>query len=173
PGTGDDGWLRALHAVVAPLLSAFRPDVLVTQCGADAHARDPLADLRLSVDGQRAAYHALRAWADACCAGRWLATGGGGYAHVEVVPRAWAHLLGVLVDAPVPPDRLTPASWRALATARRPGVAPPLRMTDGAAAAYRPWPPAGAPDAVDAAIAETRRRVFPAHGLTAGAAAGG
>ena len=30
------------------------------QCGADAHRLDPLADLRLTVDGQRAAYLALR-----------------------------------------------------------------------------------------------------------------
>ena len=34
--------------------AAFRPQILVTQCGADAHQEDPLADLALTVDGQRA-----------------------------------------------------------------------------------------------------------------------
>ena len=60
PGTDDAGWLRAFHAVVPSVLRAFRPQVLVTQCGADTHRLDPLADLRLTVDGQRAAYLALR-----------------------------------------------------------------------------------------------------------------
>jgi acetoin utilization deacetylase AcuC-like enzyme len=48
PGTADAGWLRAFDAVAPSLLAAFRPQVLVTQCGADTHAEDPLADLRLS-----------------------------------------------------------------------------------------------------------------------------
>ena len=39
--TGDAGWLRALHAVVPPLLRAFRPDVLVSQHGCDMHWLDP------------------------------------------------------------------------------------------------------------------------------------
>ena len=59
PGTGDDGWLRAFRAVVPGAVRAFRPDVLVTQCGCDTHHEDPLADLELSVDGQRAAIGAL------------------------------------------------------------------------------------------------------------------
>jgi acetoin utilization protein AcuC len=99
PGTGDEGWLRAFHAVVPSVLRAFRPQILVTQCGADAHRLDPLADLRLSVDGQRATYLALRSLADELCGGRWVATGGGGYALVEVVPRAWTHLLAVATGA--------------------------------------------------------------------------
>ena len=35
PGTADAGWLRAFHAVVPSLLHSFRPQVLVTQGGAD------------------------------------------------------------------------------------------------------------------------------------------
>lgn len=56
PGTRDAEWQRAFHAVVPSVLDAFRPQVLVTQCGADAHREDPLADLAMSVDGQRASY---------------------------------------------------------------------------------------------------------------------
>ena len=36
-GTDDAGWLRAFNAVVPPLLRAFEPQILVTQCGCDAH----------------------------------------------------------------------------------------------------------------------------------------
>jgi acetoin utilization protein AcuC len=165
PGTGDAGWLRAFHAVVPSVLRAFRPQILVTQCGADSHRLDPLADLRLSVDGQRASYLALRALADELCEGRWVATGGGGYALVEVVPRAWTHLLAVATGEPIEPAALTPPSWRALARARRPQREVPLRMTDDVDPAYEPWQPTGEPDGVDRSILATRKAVFPLHGL--------
>ena len=60
PGTSDAGWLRAFHAVVPPLVREFAPDILVTQHGCDSHMDDPLTNLMLSVDGQRASYLALR-----------------------------------------------------------------------------------------------------------------
>src|SRR3954465_12345273 len=50
-GTDDSGWLRAFTAVVPSVLRAFKPQILVTQCGCDAHHEDPLADLPLTVDG--------------------------------------------------------------------------------------------------------------------------
>ncbi len=52
-GTGDAGWLRAFHAVVPEVLADFRPQVLVTQHGADTHFEDPLAHLAVSLDAQR------------------------------------------------------------------------------------------------------------------------
>jgi acetoin utilization protein AcuC len=165
PGTPDTGWLRAFHAVVPSLLRAYRPQILVTQCGADSHQLDPLADLRLSVDGQRASYLALRGLADELCDGRWVATGGGGYALVEVVPRAWTHLLAIATGDPVDPATPTPPGWRKLARQRRPDRDIPLRLTDEADVSYQPWQPAGQPDPVDRAIAATRRAVFPLHGL--------
>jgi acetoin utilization protein AcuC len=58
-GTGDAGWLRALDAVVPPLIRAFRPDVLVSQHGCDSHRLDPLAHLDLSLDAQRRAQSML------------------------------------------------------------------------------------------------------------------
>jgi acetoin utilization protein AcuC len=177
-GTGDAGWLRAFHAVVPAVLRAFAPEVLVTQCGADTHALDPLADLRLSVDGQRASYVALRALADELCDGRWIATGGGGYALVEVVPRAWTHLLATATGDPLDPATPTPVAWQDLARARvspgggrRPrvrllphGPGVPGRLTDEGSTGYAPWEPGGT-DGVDRAIAATRREVFPLMGL--------
>jgi len=171
PGTGDAGWLRAFHAVVPSAVRAFKPQLLVTQCGADAHRADPLADLRLSVDCQRTAYLALAELADTVCGGRWLAFGGGGYALVEAVPRAWTHLLAIVTGEPIEPDTPTPPAWRALAQARCPQSHPPAAMTDfpGAAALlvpYRAWEPGAATaDAVDRAVLATRRAVFPLLGL--------
>lgn len=165
PGTGDSGWLRAFHAVVPGLLRAFRPQLLVSQCGADSHRLDPLADLRLTVDAQRESYLAMRGLADELCEGRWVATGGGGYAIVEAVPRAWTHLLAIATGEPLDPMAAVPDSWQNLAHRRRPGREVPTRMTDGAAPRYQPWQPTGEPDAIDRAIQATRRAVYPLHGL--------
>ncbi|BCJ42303.1 acetoin utilization protein AcuC [Actinoplanes ianthinogenes] len=165
PGTGDAGWLRAYHAVVPSVVRAFAPEIIVSQCGADAHRLDPLADLKLSVDGQRAAYLAMRSLADELCEGRWVALGGGGYALVEVVPRAWTHLLAVATGRPLDPGTPTPKSWRRLAAERRPGVTVPETMTDGAEPPVEPWSPGTENDPVDRAVLAARLAVFPLHGL--------
>ncbi|MCP2256811.1 acetoin utilization protein AcuC [Streptoalloteichus tenebrarius] len=164
PGTRDDGWLRAFHAVVPSLLAAFRPQVLVTQCGADTHREDPLADLGLSVDGHRAIYRTLRELADTHAGGRWLALGGGGYSLFRVVPRSWTHLLATVLDRDVDPNRPVPADWVAHAAPLAPTVPLPTAMTDGCDPGFAPWD--GSTDTpLDAAVLRTRRALFPLHGL--------
>jgi acetoin utilization protein AcuC len=165
PGTNDSGWLRAFHAVVPSVVRAFRPEVIVSQCGADGHRLDPLADLRLTVDGQRESYLAMRGLADELCGGRWIVTGGGGYALVEAVPRAWTHLLAIVTGDPLDPTTPTPDSWQNLAHRRRPSRDVPASLTDGVVPEWRAWQPGSSPDAVDRTIMATRRAVFPLHGL--------
>ena len=104
PGTGDDGWLRAFRAVVPGAVRAFAPDVLVTQCGCDTHHEDPLANLQLTVDGQRTAIAELHALAHEAAGGKWVAFGGGGYGLVRCVPRTWTHLLAEATGNPVAPE---------------------------------------------------------------------
>jgi acetoin utilization protein AcuC len=177
-GTGDAGALRAFHAVVPPLLRAFRPQVLLTQHGCDTHLLDPLAHLTMSVDGQRATYRALHELAHEVCDGRWVALGGGGYEPVQVVPRAWTHLIAEAAGITV--DGATPNAWREEASERGHEQAP-TSLTDGVTAAFTPWggdglDPWGGPldadvestrleAAVDGAIIATREAVFAAHGL--------
>ncbi|MGI8680604.1 MAG: acetoin utilization protein AcuC [Mycobacteriales bacterium] len=170
-GTGDAGWLRAFHAVVPPLVRAFGPDVLVSQSGCDSHALDPLANLMLSVDGQRTSYAALHELAHEVCAGRWVALGGGGYERVRVVPRAWTHLLAIAGGEPLDPGTQTPPEWRRLCLDRARESAPTL-LTDGRNPTWTPWQDgAGDPaNQVDQAIAGTRSAVFPWHGLDPAAA---
>jgi acetoin utilization protein AcuC len=162
-GTGDDGWLRAIDAVALPLVRAFAPTVLVSQHGCDSHALDPLANLLVSVDGQRTAHAALHELAHEVCDGRWLATGGGGYELVRVVPRTWTHLLAIATGTPVDPETETPQEWREFVVGRTGGHGP-TRMTDGRDALFRRYA-AGGKDPADQAIAATRAAVFPLHGL--------
>ncbi|GAA4080058.1 acetoin utilization protein AcuC [Actinomadura miaoliensis] len=166
PGTGDANWLRAFDAVVPPLLRAFRPQVLVTQHGCDSHALDPLAHLILSVDGQRTAYAMLHRLAHETAGGRWVVTGGGGYELVQVVPRAWTHLLAEASGRPIPPETPTPRDWREFVRLRTEEIAP-LRMTDGTSVVeVRTWAEGYDPaNPVDQAVLATRREVFPEHGL--------
>ena len=165
PGTGDAGWLRAFHAVVPQLVREFAPDILVTQHGCDSHADDPLAHLMLSVDGQRDAYLALHDLAHEVCAGKWIATGGGGYALVQVVPRAWTHLLATVAGNPIDPTLETPGDWREHVRSAYDLRAPSL-MTDGRTPAYRRWEDGYDPDTwLDRIINQTRTAAFPLHGL--------
>ena len=164
-GTSDAGWLRAIDAVVPPVLHAFGPDVLVTQHGCDTHRMDPLSNLRVTVDAQRLVAQRLHDLAHEVAHGRWVALGGGGYAVLDVVPRAWAHLLAVAAHRPVDPDQVVPQAWRAR-VARAFGREGPVSMSDGAVPAFRTWESGFDPAAeVDRAIRAPRAEVFPLLGL--------
>ncbi|QIQ03369.1 acetoin utilization protein AcuC [Streptomyces liangshanensis] len=165
-GTGDEGWLRAFHAVVPELLAEFRPQALVTQHGADTHFEDPLAHIAVSVDAQRAVQAACHDLAHEYVEdGRWVALGGGGYAVVDVVPRSWTHLVAIAAHAPIDPESVVPVAWRdeVYALTRQLG---PGRMTDGRTPQWRAWDAGYDPaDRLDQLILATRKAVFPLRGL--------
>jgi acetoin utilization protein AcuC len=164
-GTGDAGWLRAFDAVVPPLLRAFRPQIVVSQHGCDTHWRDPLANLRLSIDAQRMAHATIHQLAHEVAGGRWLLTGGGGYELVDVVPRTWTHLLAEAAGCAIDPAARIPSGWREYVS-RRTGRKPPELMTDGNEPAFTRFESGYDPaDPVDRAIIATRSAVFPEHGL--------
>ncbi len=166
-GTTDDGWLRVFDAVVPKVLRAFRPQVLVTQQGCDSHRDDPLAHLRLTIEGQRASYLRLHALAHELCDGRWIATGGGGYDWVDVVPLAWSHLTAIAAGSPIPPDSPVPSDWRTLVQAAL-GQEAPEFMGNGTSLRPRPWSAGYDPlDSLDKAVLRTEDAVYPALGLVA------
>jgi acetoin utilization protein AcuC len=112
---GDVPYLRAVEEVIAPAVRAFKPDIVVTQNGADPHHADPLAHLQITMPTFPRLYRALRdiAWDGA--GGKWLALGGGGYTF-DVVPRAWTLLFATMLEMDLP-DEL-PAAWLELAKVR-------------------------------------------------------
>ncbi|MBJ7288403.1 acetoin utilization protein AcuC [Williamsia sp.] len=183
PHTPDRLWLRAFHAVVPSLVRSFRPQVIVSQCGADSHRADPLTDLGLTIDGQRAAILAMRDLADTHCDGRWLAVGGGGYGVADVVPRIWTHLMAAALGRDVDPSTPTGDDWCDTAALAARTVHPDFvtevpahTMSDGGDTDFHAWEGnwgQDAPDGIsahlhqstDAAILATRSAVFPLHGL--------
>lgn len=100
----------AFDEVVAPALASFHPDVLVAQCGVDAHHADPLTHLALTLTDYRDLYERITELADAHCAGRLVCTGGGGYGTYSAVPRAWTLLAATLAEAELP--EALPEEWR-------------------------------------------------------------
>ena len=110
PYTGADAWLTAVRAMVPTLAAVFGPDVVVSQHGADSHAWDPLAHLRVTTTAMAEAARLVDAVAHRWAGGRWLATGGGGYDAYRVVPRTWA--LTWLAGEHREPETETPAGWR-------------------------------------------------------------
>ncbi len=125
PGTGENAWLGAIERVLPLLAAAFGPDLIVSQHGADAHAWDPLANLRITTTAMGKAARLVDAIAHRWAGGRWLATGGGGYDVYRVVPRTWT--LVWLAALHGDSSGAIPETWRArwASDAERYGQAPP------------------------------------------------
>ena len=100
-GRGARGWSPSARCCRrSPPCSG--PTSIVSQHGADSHAWDPLAHLRVTTTAMGEAARLVDEVAHRWAGGRWLATGGGGYDAYRVVPRAWAltWLAGAHREAP-------------------------------------------------------------------------
>jgi acetoin utilization protein AcuC len=156
PQTGDGAWLSALESIVPPLVTAWKPDVLLTQLGCDTHTTDPLAWLDLTTAAYRRAAVLLHGLAHEAAGGRWVATGGGGYQWARVVPRAWTIYFAEMAGAEIP-DFL-PEAWLEL-------VRNDYRMSVPEFLSEEPVANRGRDESVDQVVAEVKNRIFPAHGL--------
>lgn len=92
PYTEDDSWLDCFQESVEKIIAHFKPDVIVSQHGCDAHAYDPLAHIQCSMNVYLQVPLRIQELAGQWCEGRWIALGGGGYDIWRVVPRAWSLL---------------------------------------------------------------------------------
>lgn len=90
--TEDESFLSIYHAAMREVTAFFKPDIILTQNGADAHYFDPLTHLYGTMNLYKEIPRVARELANEYCEGRWIAVGGGGYDIWRVVPRAWAHL---------------------------------------------------------------------------------
>ena len=107
PYTGEGDYLWALEEVLGGAARAFRPDVMLTQLGADTHHGDPLANLGLTMTAYPKMASLLHEVAHDLCSNRWVATGGGGYQAETVVPKVWTIHFAEMCGAP----ELVPTEW--------------------------------------------------------------
>lgn len=93
PGADDEVYEACFDRIVAPLVRAFEPELLVAQIGADTLISDPLTHLRLTNNAYRAVVQKLLDYAPL-----FLALGGGGYDVFRTArcwTLAWSEMIGV------------------------------------------------------------------------------
>jgi acetoin utilization protein AcuC len=116
PYTENESYLECFDRVVPYAMAQFDPDVIVAQCGADAHASDPLADLMLTTQAYEQLFRQIMNLADDHTGGRLLLTLGGGY-RFDATVRIWAMLYLMATGQDLP--ETLPADWRERWEARR------------------------------------------------------
>jgi acetoin utilization deacetylase AcuC-like enzyme len=78
-GTGASVFIPLYSEIVVPVLSQFKPDLILVSAGYDAHYDDPLAGTKLDTLGFQAIVKSLNSAADDLCGGRILYALEGGY----------------------------------------------------------------------------------------------
>lgn len=108
--TEDDSFLEVYRTALSEIIESFKPDVILSQNGADAHYFDPLTHLYGSMKIYREIPKLAHELAHKYCDGKWIAVGGGGYDIWRVVPRAWSLLWMEMNDFKTP-ERELPKAW--------------------------------------------------------------
>jgi len=101
PYTEDDSWLESFNVTLRKVVDTYKPDVIISQHGCDAHAYDPLSHTHCSMRIYREIPAIIHELAHTYTGGKWIALGGGGYDIWRVVPRAWALVWLTMTDHPI------------------------------------------------------------------------
>jgi acetoin utilization deacetylase AcuC-like enzyme len=117
-GSTDADYLLAHRDIIGPVLAEFRPELVLVSAGYDAHERDPLASMRMSVSGYAAVIGSLRDVASRY-SGLALVTEGG--YELSALAACLDGSIAVLdgAAAPVIESREAPRGARAVAHARQ------------------------------------------------------
>jgi acetoin utilization deacetylase AcuC-like enzyme len=78
-GCGDCDYLAAFDRIVMPISRHFAPQAVLISAGFDAHARDPLAQMKLTEAAFGAMTRRVKRLAAECCQGRLVLALEGGY----------------------------------------------------------------------------------------------
>ncbi|MDQ6420866.1 acetoin utilization protein AcuC [Paenibacillus sp. LHD-117] len=117
PFTEDESWLESFNVTLRKVIKTFKPDVIISQHGCDAHAFDPLSHIHCSMNIYKEIPAIIHELAHTYANGKWIAIGGGGYDIWRVVPRAWAMIWLEMTDHPLAGEirgseaPALPASW--------------------------------------------------------------
>ena len=104
-GCGDSIFLEITDRVLDPALRRFAPDIILVSLGFDAHWADPLAQMRLSLDGYAAILQRVQQLAKDLCDGRLVCVLEGGY-NLRVVADGAAMVGAVLSGEPAAADAI-------------------------------------------------------------------
>jgi acetoin utilization deacetylase AcuC-like enzyme len=99
PGAGSAEFREAFSGAILPALAQFQPDFIFISAGFDAHAADPLANLRLTEDDYAWVTTELVKAANALCDGRVVSTLEGGYDLAALAASTRAHVRALQLAA--------------------------------------------------------------------------
>lgn len=108
--TEDESWLEVYSKSLKEIAAFFKPDVILTQNGADIHYYDPLTHLTATMKSFKEIPKLAHEIAHQYCDGRWIAVGGGGYDIWRVVPRAWSLIWLAMTEQQII-DSTLPKNW--------------------------------------------------------------
>lgn len=108
PGVGDKGYQFAFDELLWPFVERFRPQFVLLSAGFDAHHRDPLAHMLLSVSGYASLTRSLKQMAEEFCEGRVAVVLEGGY-DLDALAQGAVAVCRVLLGDDEIPDPLGPA----------------------------------------------------------------
>jgi len=111
PYTFEEPYLKTLEKIVKPIARKYKPEIIITQLGADTHFTDPLTNLMLTTRTYQKIAKFLYDLSNEVCDGKWLALGGGGYSP-DIVGKAWTIYFAQMADFKIPEK--VPESWRSL-----------------------------------------------------------
>ncbi|WP_368503533.1 acetoin utilization protein AcuC [Alkalihalophilus sp. As8PL] len=109
--TEDDSFIHVYETAFKEVVEFFKPDVILTQNGVDAHHYDPLTHLCSSMKTYEFIPKLAHELAHHYCEGKWIAVGGGGYDMWRVVPRAWSVIWLEMTNQQHILDDPIPTSW--------------------------------------------------------------
>lgn len=79
PGSGDTAFITIMDELILPLLTDYRPEMILVSYGFDTHWSDPLGHLLLTVAGYQKLIQRLSTFSDDYCEGRIALFLEGGY----------------------------------------------------------------------------------------------
>ncbi len=103
-GVGDEGYLLAFEQLIEPTIMAFDPQLILLSAGFDAHWRDPLASMNLTVQGYYKMAARLRAVAKHVNAPVAIVLEGG--YDLDAIAHGMIATMKGLLDRPLPIDPL-------------------------------------------------------------------
>lgn len=107
--TEDESFLSVFEESLENAILKFKPDILLSQNGVDAHYRDPMTHLALTSKSYEEIPRIVNRLSDEYTDGKWIAVGGGGYNIWQVVPRMWAQIWLAMNDETAPRGALPEA----------------------------------------------------------------
>ncbi len=158
PYTRDVSYLYAFQEIVPPLARAFKPEIIVSQLGADGHYLDPLTHLLLTTESYEAVGMLLDGLSNELCGGRWIAMGGGGY-EVTAVPRVWTVLFATMLGREL--EDALPVEWLRECHQLAGSVPSDKSLRDHVHAEEE----AHVPRVAKRAVEDLQKTLFPLHGI--------